>query len=305
MCWRNPKKVGRWFAIAATAILGCSHGAVPEPSRASSPEPERKAHPAEVPSGVAPRASSSYLVPRTPARAVAPQEGIAPIPPLPEGVVPGEEARVSVPGDRPAIVVHAPAGNRQAIVYLHGVCGDVYAIRSWASVVSQRGTLVAMLGDDACEGRTGRFRWFRDADRIDRRIQRTLAAVAEARGGQLELEQVTLIGYSQGADRAERVASRFSDRYPRVLLGSPPDAPGTRFVEGQAVAVVAGGLENNDKRRDGVEALKEAGFPAVFMTLPGAYHGQFGPEGDRVMDEAVAWLFARTAERRDANQQSL
>ena len=294
--WRNSKEIGRWLALAATTFIGCSHGAVPEPSRAQSPDTECSPQPVDFPSPSAStsRASARYLTPRAPARSIVPPNDIASVPSLPEGVVPGEEVQLPVPGDRSVIVVHAPAGNRQAIVYLHGVCGDVYAIRSWAGAVSQRGTLVAMLGDDACKARKGRFRWFRDADRLDRRIQRTLEAVAEARGGQLDLEQITLIGYSQGADRAERVASRFSHRYPRVLLGSPPDAPGLRFAEGQAVAVVAGARENNDKRRDGVEALKQAGYPAVFLTLPDAYHGQFGPEGDRVMDEAVAWLFHQT-----------
>lgn len=149
-----------------------------------------------------------------------------------------------------------------------------------------------MLGDKPCEGRRVRFRWYRSAELLDVRIRRALEALKAARGGQLESERVTVIGYSQGADRAERLASRFPDRYPRVLLGSPPQAPDImHFVEGQAIALVAGAREGNDARRDGVEMFREAGLPAVFLSLPEAYHGQYGPEGERVMDEALTWLF--------------
>lgn len=242
-------------------------------------------------------ADGGYRPPGTPAKSVRvdPAPDAAPAPPsLPEGVVPGQETRLRVPGDRHVIVVHAPAGNRQAIVYLHGVCGDIYAPRGWAEAASRFGTLVTMLGDEPCKGRKDRFRWYRNVERIDRRIRRALDAVAEARGGQLDRDHVTLVGYSQGADRAERIAARFHRRYPRVLLGSPSAAPDpSHFATGQAVAVVAGAREDNDRRVEGVEALRQAGFRARFMPLPEAYHGQYGPQGERVMSEALGWLFDR------------
>ncbi len=220
------------------------------------------------------------------------QEAAAPS--LPDGVQPGREVRVPVPGDRAAIVVHAPAGNREAILYLHGVCGDVFAIRTWSGAASRHGTLIAMVGDEPCDGRQGRFRWHNDLGRLDARVRRTLDAVAQARGGQLTTDQVTIVGYSQGADRAERLAARFPSRYPRVLLGSPPDAPKPEsFTHGQAIAIVAGAKEDNARRREGARVLEQAGVPSLFVTLPDAYHGQFGPEGDRVMGEALSWLLGR------------
>ncbi len=235
---------------------------------------------------------ATYVVPEKASNSVRIEEARAGRLLLPKGVIPGKEVRVSVPNDRSAVVVHAPAWNRQAIVYLHGVCGDVYAIRSWAEAISEIGTLVAMLGDERCKGRPGRFRWYRNPERLDRRIRRTLEAVSLARGGQLDLERVTLVGYSQGAARAELVASRFPLRYPRVLLGSPPDAPNaSRYSLGHAVAVVAGALEQNAERRRGVRELQAEGVPARFIALPGAYHGQYGREGGRVMREATLWLF--------------
>jgi predicted esterase len=239
---------------------------------------------------VPPAASGQEASPRG---EIAPPHEATP-PALPDGVQPGREVRVPVPGDRSAIVVHAPAGNREAVLYLHGVCGDVYAIRTWSEAASRHGTLIAMLGDDPCDGRQGRFRWYNDLGRLDARIRRTLEAVAKARGGQLETEQVTIVGYSQGADRAERLAARFPSRYPRVLLGSPPDAPKPEsFTQGQAIAIVAGAKEDNARRRNGARELEQAGLPSLFVTLPDAFHGQFGPEGDRVMGEALSWLLGR------------
>jgi len=61
----------------------------------------------------------------------------------------------------------------------------------------------------------------------------------------------------------------------------------------QAIAIVAGAKEDNSRRQDGARELEQAGLPSLFVTLPDAYHGQFGPEGDRVMGEALTWLLGR------------
>jgi hypothetical protein len=44
--------------------------------------------------------------------------------------------------------------------------------------------------------------------------------------------------------------------------------------------------------REGADALLRAGIPARFFLLPKARHGQYGPEGDRVLGEAFAWLLS-------------
>jgi hypothetical protein len=43
----------------------------------------------------------------------------------------------------------------------------------------------------------------------------------------------------------------------------------------------------------GTRALEEAGMATRFWELPGATHGQYGPEGERIMREAVAFVIAR------------
>ena len=281
-------RVGIAITIHVSVIAACARTASesPPPAVATTPDVHTAADARPVES------ATLAAAPVTSTPLPAPD----PVPaPLPEGITPGEETRLAVPRDRAAIVVHAPAGVRGAIVYLHGVCGDAYAPRSWYGAATRYGTLITLLGDDACKGRPGRFRWRKNNELLQSRIDRALAAVKEARGGQLDTEELTIIGYSQGASRAEAVALRELSRCKRVVLGSPPSAPDPDdFSPEQSIAVVAGALENNDVRREGVERLRAAGVRATFMPLPGAYHGQYGAEGERVMGEALAWLHGET-----------
>lgn len=42
--------------------------------------------------------------------------------------------------------------------------------------------------------------------------------------------------------------------------------------------------------RAGTEVLAAAGKPVRFFLLPAAKHGEFGPEGNRVVGEMLSWL---------------
>jgi hypothetical protein len=44
--------------------------------------------------------------------------------------------------------------------------------------------------------------------------------------------------------------------------------------------------------RAGAEVLAAAGRPARFFLLPAAKHGEFGPEGNRIVDDLLGWLIA-------------
>lgn len=227
----------------------------------------------------APPAASASAAPTPPPR------------PLPDGVKPGVPVTLKVPHDAAARVIHAEAGNREAIVYLPGLCGDITAVDSWARAASLHGTLVAVNGDIRCHG-SRRYRWSRNITRIQKRIDRALAAVEAARGGQLATKQLTLIGYSQGATRAQSLAARYPDRYPRVLLGSPPVQPTERkLASAKAVVVVGGQREAKGKMRAGVRELSDAGEPVRLMVLPATGHGHYGPEANRVMGQALDFLF--------------
>lgn len=214
----------------------------------------------------------------------------APVAPsLPEGVDPFVSTEVPVPGDKAVLVIHAPADNRRAILYMHGMCGNARAVEGWRAAAARHGTLIALIGDTSC-GR-GRFKWSKTVESIQVRLSRALEAVAVARGGLLDTSQVVLFGYSQGADRASVLARRYPDKYRRVVLGGPSHEPRLENLgDTEAVAVFGGQFESTWHMRNGAEVLSAAGKPARFFLLPRAKHGEYGPEGNRVMDEVLSWV---------------
>jgi pimeloyl-ACP methyl ester carboxylesterase len=203
--------------------------------------------------------------------------------------VPGVPAWVPIPGDKPALVVHGPSESNLAIVYLHGLCGNVRAIESFSAASARYGTVIALLGDRRCPG--GRFKWGKSIETIAQRVDRALRAVRGARGGRLDLEHPVLFGYSQGAARAEQLVAREPERYQLVVLGGPPREPKLPHLGGTTkVAVLGGERETTGHMRAGTQVLAAAGKPVRFFLLPAAKHGEFGPEGNRVIDELLSWL---------------
>ncbi|HLV68454.1 MAG TPA: hypothetical protein VKY73_21710 [Polyangiaceae bacterium] len=204
-------------------------------------------------------------------------------------IEPGKARWIAVPGDRRTLVIDGPEESSLAVVYLHGLCGNIHAVEDIAGPITSRGTIVALLGDRAC-GR-GRFKWNKDPVRLAERIDRALAVVKAARGGHLDVEHPILFGYSQGAARAEKLVERYPLRYQLVVLGGPPRRPAlARLGDALAVAVFGGERESTDHMRAGAELLAAAGRPARFFLLPGARHGEFGSQGSRVLEELFAWL---------------
>lgn len=222
----------------------------------------------------------------------APASPPAPPPPeLPAQVEPGVLTEVPVRADKAALVVHGTATTRRALVYLHGVCGDITAPKSFAAISQHHGTLIALHGDNATCPQAGRTRWGRDLNRIDSRIQRAVATVRAARGGLLDAEPLVITGYSQGAARAQDLAWRFPDRYRRVLLAGVP-VPPSPFKLGKAerVAIVGGEKEPRKHMEQGLAELQRAQVAAELFVLPKAGHGQYGPDAERVMGDALTWL---------------
>lgn len=201
---------------------------------------------------------------------------------------------VQVPDDLPAIVYMAAPGVRHAIIYLHGHCGSLDKIGSWAPEVTRYGTLIALRGNWACAGAPGRFRWGMSIRYLDKRIRRAAHRVQELRGGDLDVDRLTVIGYSQGAEKAEQLPRRYPERYPRIVLAGPPTAPHPwRLAPAEAVVVVAGENEVRAHILRGFRRLQNAGALAAYMELPDARHGEFGPHGAEVFQTALWWLFDR------------
>ena len=49
-----------------------------------------------------------------------------------------------------------------------------------------------------------------------------------------------------------------------------------------------------------IGAIRKTRRPVRYLELPKARHGEYGPEGPRVMAEGLAWLFAPLAEAEPA-----
>ncbi|HET9953590.1 MAG TPA: hypothetical protein VFQ61_03755, partial [Polyangiaceae bacterium] len=102
------------------------------PAQAGAPpsdSPQKPVSPAVSPPGL-PTAPGVSATPGLPAGPGFPAGPVAE-PTLPGDTVLDRPVLVPVPGDKPVLVLHAPATNTQAIVYLHGLCGNVRAVESW------------------------------------------------------------------------------------------------------------------------------------------------------------------------------
>jgi predicted esterase len=197
-----------------------------------------------------------------------------------------------VDGDRPVYVLPGDPGDPRVIVYLHGMCGDVTAADFFREAVRAHGTLIAVRGDTPCANE--RFKWRDDASKIQERILTAFRRVNAERGGELSLEHALLFGYSQGADRAEKVAARFPQQYPRLVLGGPPmKASPTKLARAQRVAILGGELETTENMRAGFDALRGAGITSRFFTLECAYHGYFGIHAEAQLGDVLDWVSAR------------
>jgi predicted esterase len=220
------------------------------------------------------------------------------VPPLgADGAVPAPPAHAplgqnfDIPGDRAAYVLPGNPDDRRVIVYLHGMCGDVTAPDYFRESLRQRGTLLALRGDTPCTG--DRFKWRDDPPRILQRVRRALKRWNELQSSELSLDGVILFGYSQGADRAEKLAQQYPKLFPSVILGGPPmRASASRLAGARRVAILGGELETTDTMQAGAEALQAAGISCRFFMLECAYHGYYGTRAEEQLSEVLDWVAA-------------
>lgn len=207
----------------------------------------------------------------------------------------GSIASVDVTGDARVYIVPGNPSVRRPLVYLHGMCSDPrHDLEAWGEVAERHGTIVALQGDLPCPEKPGRRKWSNDATSLDARLRAALEAVARIATGPLVLDDAAIvIGESMGAARSELLASRYPARYTRLVLVGSPQTPSPQSLRGaRAVANLAGEHEDQSHMRQGARALADAGKRARFWVLPGATHGNYGPEGARVMDEAIGFVAA-------------
>ena len=202
---------------------------------------------------------------------------------------------VGVPNDASILVVEGRPEDRRAIIYLHGMCADPREdLDAWGIVAKEHGTIIALEGDVACPDKPGRKKWSEEMTALDARITAAVDAASARRADKLDGRELILIGESMGAARAESLATKFPDRYTRlVLVGSPQKPNADRLKNAKAIANLAGEKEAQANMREGARSAANAGLASRFFVLPDATHGNYGPEGVRVMNEAIAFVAAK------------
>jgi acetyl esterase/lipase len=278
---------------AVFMATACAGSQEPLETPVGATRPDRLAVTGTAPPDDAPPAHAGDAPPAAHGPPAADGDNAAPVAPsLPDGVEVGALDVIDVPDSRHHLrVIHAAASTRRALVYLHGMCGNIRSPEQWADVVSRYATLIALQGDLYC-GRPGRYKWSRDIAALDQRVDEALAIVAERRGGLLDTDRVGVMGYSQGATRAAMLTQRAPAKYPWVIVAGIPATPRVdRVGLGEAIAVLGGEHEPTRHMRAGVRLLEDAGRNVRYFHLPGAEHGQYGPEGSRVVDEAFRFVF--------------
>jgi pimeloyl-ACP methyl ester carboxylesterase len=208
--------------------------------------------------------------------------------PRPAEARPVQAEEVAVPGDLPAVVVRASGERHQQMLFLGGMCVHPGGyVESFQRAAANRGDLVAVQGDISCGGDGSMRKWSSDLDVMDRRIEAAFRA-----GGLGEPRNAIVIGYSQGAERAERLVERWPEKYDRALLLASPVTPSPRKLgRARAVVTMAGTLDASTRSmQNAVAALNRASVPAMFVELPGARHGQMGEDPEETMDAALEFV---------------
>ena len=208
-------------------------------------------------------------------------------------VTPPNYTLVDAGWDRPIRVLPGATASKRALVYLHGYCGDVNAPGAFVPAAAEHGTLIALLGDQPCKDKPGRFKWSNDIHGLDERIKRALRLVNRTLKLELDAKDITLFGYSQGAVRAESLARYYGKHYPRVILGGPPRRPKPEhFASVRAIAVFGGEKEDTHDMRCGADDMIAAGEHAHFFLLPAVDHGDFGGEiaGNQSLAEVLDFV---------------
>jgi predicted esterase len=192
-------------------------------------------------------------------------------------------------GTEPATYVlrGGPKGEGR-LVFLHGMCGHAlgYA-QSFQFSAAKKGSLVAPQGDRVC-GRGPWALWSPDLDALDARIVGAFRALGEKE----PINDITIMGYSQGATRAEALARKWPERYTRLVsIGAPSRASSKGLQHLRAAVMMAGERDRKDQMKAGARALRLAGVPSTFMVIPEATHGAMGPTPEQTMGEALDWLW--------------
>jgi pimeloyl-ACP methyl ester carboxylesterase len=198
----------------------------------------------------------------------------------------------ALPGAEPPVFVMqgGPRGP-QRLVFLHGMCGHGlgYA-QSFQFSAAKLGTLIAPQADVSCGGVWSK--WSGKLDQLDERITNAFRAL----GHRDPIDDIIVIGMSQGATRAAALAQKWPQRYTRLISMDAPNAIGVgELRELRGAVMMAGERDRQDLMRASERALKRTGVPVTFVLIPGATHGAMGPTPEQTMSSALSFLEAPAA----------
>ncbi len=212
-----------------------------------------------------------------------------------DAFVPVHIEDVPVPGDLPALIVRGARAHRLQMVFIPGMCvhpgGYVSAFQHTAA---SRGDLVAVQADVSCGGDGSMRRWSNDLVAMNRRIDAALAAT-----GVGAPRDVVLIGYSQGAERIERLVAKWPEKYSRVVLMASPITPSVRAYSRAAAVVLMAGTHDMSRgtMRNTVVPMQRAKIAATFIEIPDAHHGSMGNDPETMMKSALDFVEHASRER--------
>ena len=194
----------------------------------------------------------------------------------------------------PTFVMRGGPHGPGKMVFIHGMCGHAlgYA-QSFQWSAAKYGVLIAPQGDVPCAPGSPWAKWSGDTNALDARI---VSAFQEL-GQPVPLEDVALIGYSQGASRAEALARKWPKRYTRLILIAGPSKVSPYGLGVRSALMMAGSLDRQDLMQASARAFAAAGRRARYMALPDARHGSMGSHPEQSMNEALKWLFDDAAQR--------
>jgi predicted esterase len=267
-----------WLGTASLALAaGCSNAA-PSPVVAPPHVAPHSAAATSNPQPTAPEPAAPLL-----AAPPAPAEEAAPPPEAPVDPI-----KIKVKLDKAVLVV--PGDTPTPIIYLHGRCGDPTAFSAWAATGKKYGTIISFTGDQKCKHGT-RTQWSVDDGALDRRITRAIEAVKTELGIEIDGSRRIVIGYSQGSLRAEALATRFPERYPRaVLIGGPRAPRETSLGKSEAVLIMVGDHDAREHLREATQKLEKRGRRVRYLELKDARHGEYGSAPDATMKQGFDWL---------------
>lgn len=176
------------------------------------------------------------------------------------------------------------------LVFLHGMCGHGlgYA-QSFQRSAAKRGTLIAPQADVICGAGPG-AKWSMDVAALDRRITEAFRQL----GHEEPIDDICVIGISQGATRAAALARMFPDKYSRLIsMGAPTEVKTAGLEKLLAAVMMAGERERRDLMIQSERALRAKGVPATSLVIENAEHASMGAEPEKTMGTALEWLWAQ------------